>query len=118
MKKVPPSEKLSKEIKGALSGACTGQEDLLEVLIEKSVRMVMQRILEQEVTDYLGRGYFERNSDSRRGHRNGYEDKSLKTAEGRFHLDVPQVAGIRGDLQVGVSQKSGWLESGVKAFSD
>jgi putative transposase len=93
MNKIPPSEKLSKEIEKALSGTSTGKEDLLEVLIEKSVRMVMQRILEQEVTDYLGRGYFERKTDSRQGHRNGYEDKSLKTAEGRLHLDVPQVRG-------------------------
>jgi hypothetical protein len=40
MNKLPPSEKLSKEIEKALSGTSTGQEDLLEVLIEKSVRMV------------------------------------------------------------------------------
>jgi hypothetical protein len=34
MNKVPPSEKLSKEIEKVLSGAGTGQEDLLGVLIE------------------------------------------------------------------------------------
>lgn len=93
MKKVPPSERLSKEIEEALSGASTGEGDLFEVLIEKSVRMVMQRILEQEVTDYLGRGYFERNSESQGGYRNGYEPKRLKTAEGKMHLDAPQVRG-------------------------
>jgi len=93
MKKVPPSERLSKEIGEVLSGDSGEQGNMLEELIERSVRMVMQRILEQEVTDYLGRGYFERNSESRRGHRNGYEGKSLKTAEGKMRLEVPQVRG-------------------------
>jgi putative transposase len=93
MKKVPPSERLSKEIEETLSGSSTERGDLLELLIEKSVRMVIQRIVEQEVTDYLGRGCFERNSESWRGYRNGYEPKSLKTAEGKLHLEVPQVRG-------------------------
>lgn len=93
MRKVPPSEKLSKEIEEALSGVGTDRGDLLEVLIEKSVRMVMQKILEQEVTDYLGRGYFERNAEIRRGYRNGYEPKRLKTAEGKIDLQAPQVRG-------------------------
>ena len=93
MEKVPPSEKLSKEIEQLYSGARETQRDLLEELIEKSVRMVMQKALEQEVTDYLGRGYYERNSESRRGYRNGYEGKNLKTAEGWVHLDMPQVGG-------------------------
>ena len=54
MMKVLPSERLSKEIEDSLSGLGPEEEDLLEVLIEKSVKMVIQRILEQEVTDYLG----------------------------------------------------------------
>jgi hypothetical protein len=53
MKKVPPSERLSEEIEDSLSGLGEEEEDLLEVLIEKSVKMVIERILEQEVTDYL-----------------------------------------------------------------
>ena len=93
MQKVPPSERLNKEIEEALSGLGREEGDLLEILIEKSVKMVMQRILEQEVTDYLGRGYFERNAESQRGYRNGYETKKLKTAEGKVPLEVPQVRG-------------------------
>ena len=46
MKKVPPSERLSKEIEQALSGLGREEGELLEVLIEKLVKMVMQRILE------------------------------------------------------------------------
>jgi putative transposase len=93
MKKVPPSERLSKEIEEVLSGYSDEQGNMLEELIEKSVRMVIQRILEQEVTDYLGRGYFEWNPESRQGYRNGYEVKILKTAEGKIRLEIPQVRG-------------------------
>jgi len=63
------------------------------MLIEKSVKMVIQRIMEQEVTDHLGRGYYERNPDCRKGYRNGYEAKKLKTAEGGLELEAPQVRG-------------------------
>jgi transposase-like protein len=59
MKKVPPSERLSKEIEEVLSGASGEQGNMIEELIERSVRMVMQRILEQEVTDYLGQEVIE-----------------------------------------------------------
>lgn len=52
MEKVPPSEKLSKEIGQLYSGVVQGRTkgNLPEELIEKSVRMVMQKILEREVS--------------------------------------------------------------------
>ena len=71
MKKVPPSEKLRKEIDEILSGQVGEDEDVLGSLIERSLKMVFQRILEQEVRDYLGRDYYERGTGNRRGHRNG-----------------------------------------------
>jgi putative transposase len=39
----------------------------------------------------LGRGYFERNAESWRGYRNGYESRKLMTAEGKVALEVLQV---------------------------
>jgi transposase-like protein len=81
MKKVPPSEKLRKEIDEILAGNGSEDEDVLGALIERSLKMVFQRILEQEVRDYLGRDYYERGTGVRKGHRNGYEPKRLKTAE-------------------------------------
>jgi putative transposase len=91
MKKVPPSEQVSKEIKAILAGQIGANEDLLDVVIEKSVQMVVQKVLEQEVQDYLGRGYYERSDESREGYRNGYEPKRVKSAEGEIPLKVPQV---------------------------
>jgi transposase-like protein len=116
MKKVPPSERLSKEIEEAIAGKGE-QEDLFEVLIEKSVRMVLQRILEQEVTDYLGRGYFERDPGNHRGYRNGYEGKKLKTAEGKFHVAVPQVRGTEETYRSEILQNMAELSPGLKRLA-
>jgi putative transposase len=91
MKKVPPSEKLRKEIDEIISGQLGKDEDLLGLMIERSLKMMFQKILEQEVSDYLGRDYYERNAGSREGYRNGYESKRLKTAEGEIGLEVPQL---------------------------
>lgn len=91
MKKIPPSEKLRKEIDEVLSGQLGEDESLLERLIERSLKMMFQKILEQEVSDYLGREYYERKAGSRKGYRNGYEPKRIKTAEGEISVDAPQL---------------------------
>jgi len=91
MKKVQPSERLRKEIDEIINGELGEDEDLLGLMIEKSLRMVFQKILEQEVKDFLGRGYYERSKGLRRGYRNGYEEKKLRSAEGEIKLEVPQV---------------------------
>ena len=91
MKNVPPSEKLRKEIDEILSGQLGKDEDLLGLMIDRSLKMMFQKILEQEVKDYLGRDYYERGAGSRKGYRNGYEPKRLKTAEGEINLEAPQL---------------------------
>jgi transposase-like protein len=91
MEKIPPSEKLRKEINDVLSGQLGEDEDLMGLLIERSLKMMFQKILEQEVEDYLGRGYYERKAESRKGYRNGYEPKRVRTAEGEVMVDVPQL---------------------------
>jgi putative transposase len=91
MKKILPSEKVSKEIAELLESNQVGSEGFFSEIIRKSVKKMVQEILEQEVQDYLGRGYYERNSESRSGHRNGYESKRIKTAEGKVVIDVPQL---------------------------
>jgi transposase-like protein len=55
------------------------------------VKKIIQETLEQEVSDYLGRGYYERTTEAKSGYRNGYENKAIKTAEGRIDIDVPQL---------------------------
>jgi transposase-like protein len=48
--------------------------------------------LEQEQADALGRARYER-AEGTRGYRNGYEPGTVKTAEGVFRLQLPQIRG-------------------------
>jgi len=91
MEKIQPSKKISKEIHELIQNGCDKSDDLLTLLIQKSVKKIIQETLEQEINDYLGRDYFQRNQYSRKGYRNGYEPKTLKTAEGAIDIDVPQL---------------------------
>lgn len=93
MTKVQPSERISNEISELLERGCCDSEDFLSILLRKSVKKIIQETLEQEISDYLGRDYYQRNPDGsgRVGHRNGYEPRTLKTAEGKVTLEVPQL---------------------------
>jgi transposase-like protein len=94
VKKSLPSERIERELAELLS-AQRNEEisggDLLSRLIKKSVEKLLQEAMEHEVSEYLGRGYFERGERERSGYRNGYEGKRLKTAEGLINLLVPQL---------------------------
>ncbi len=57
------------------------------------LRSLVQQALEEEQGDFLGgRGRCERRAEEgRAGYRNGYEDATLKTAEGAVEVRLPQV---------------------------
>jgi transposase-like protein len=94
--KIAPSEAKTQEIVQLFNGqseAGSGEE-LLSALIRLSTERVLQEALEQEQAETLGRGRYER-GESGGGYRNGYEDGTVKTAEGVLRLQVPQVRGLR-----------------------
>ena len=62
-----------------------GGEDYLRCLVER----VVQQVLEAEMTSFLGAGVYERNGE-RRGWRNGYKPRVLKTRVGELELMVPK----------------------------
>jgi len=51
---------------------------------------LLQRALEEEVQEFLGQGYY-CHGEMRRGWRNGYEPKWVKTPMGVLSMAVPQV---------------------------
>ena len=59
MKKIPPSQRISKEIDDILQNGMPEHEDLLSGLVRKSVKKLIQEVIKQEVEDYLGRGMTE-----------------------------------------------------------
>ncbi|SRR6266545_2303689 len=80
MRRVAPSTIVREEIGELLAGGVAPETNILSALAELGVRYVVQQGLEQEQTDRLGRGRYERGAGGR-GRRNGYEDATLRTAE-------------------------------------
>jgi putative transposase len=92
MKKIQPSERINKELEEIFKGInIEDNPGLLNIFLRKSMQKTLQEALEQEVTDYLGRGYYKRNEERRPGYRNGYEARNVKTGEGKLPIEVPQV---------------------------
>jgi putative transposase len=93
MNRIPPSEKIRKQINKIMQGDWENEEDLITKLLHLGAQRIAQEVLEQEVTDYLGRDHYEhRDADQEhRGYRNGYRRAAMDTAEGRVPLQVPQV---------------------------
>ncbi|MBA3474496.1 MAG: IS256 family transposase [Rubrobacter sp.] len=57
--------------------------------LKEIVRRVLQQVLEAEMTEHVGAAPHER-SENRKGHRNGYKRRTLKTRVGTLNLLVPQ----------------------------
>jgi len=57
--------------------------------LKEIVERVLQQILEAQMTEHVGAAPYER-SESRKGHRNGYKPRTLKTRVGTLNLLVPQ----------------------------
>jgi putative transposase len=57
--------------------------------LKEIVQSALQRILEAEITEHVGAAPYER-TDERRGRRNGYKPRTLRTRVGTLNLPVPQ----------------------------
>lgn len=91
MKKIPPSEKNRKQLEELLNNGVEG-ENLLTAVMQKGMQIIMQEMLESEAREFLQRGHYERRgTDELRGYRNGYEQRKIRTAEGKIPIEVPQV---------------------------
>lgn len=61
-------------------------------MMKLGIRKIVEEALEAEVSDALGRSYYERGGEPGRGYRNGTRTGWLKTAEGVVEDSVLQVA--------------------------
>ena len=93
MHRIPPSVRLRQTIADVLTNGLDEEEDLLSTLARLAMERLLQEVLEQEVTDYLGREHYQRRAPDapHRGYRNGYEPSTLRTAEGEVSVQAPQV---------------------------
>lgn len=84
--KVTQKESLSKEQLLEYAAGLFGENsDNLKQLVES----ICQQVLEAEITEHLGAHTHQR-TPARKGHRNGYKPRTLKTRVGTLHLSVPQ----------------------------
>jgi putative transposase len=90
MKRIPSSSKLRQEVEGVLIGWET-EGHPLDNFVRLGARYMLQVAVEQEVEDYLGRSHYHRGSRRKNGWRNGYEPGKVKTADGIFEIDLPQL---------------------------
>ncbi len=63
--------------------------DVFKTMLEVMARQVM----EKEVARHLGALPHQR-TESRKGHRNGYKPRTLKTGMGELKLEIPQTRGV------------------------
>jgi len=64
-------------------------EGCLEELVRYPVRLVLQQVLEDEVSTWLGRRWSSRRDGGREGQRNGHRDLTIKTTAGPVESKRP-----------------------------
>ena len=92
IQRIPPSQKIRKKTEELLDQGVGGEGDLTTLIVRLGIEQVVQEMVEQEVTDYLERGYYERRlpEQEHRGYRNGYVPGHIRTAEGEIVVHLPQ----------------------------
>lgn len=98
MTRIPPSQKIREEVQRLLSDGFNGEGDITSRLLRLGAQRLVQELLEQEITDFLGRGHYERRSDgeTHSGYRNGYKPGRVRSAEGEIPVSIPQVRDTAG----------------------
>ena len=88
--RVSPTEAVRAEI-DELFGSGRDIGEILEEVMRLSARVVLQQVLEEEVTSWLGRDWNCRAGGERAGHRNGFGDLTVKTTAGPIGLKRPKL---------------------------
>ncbi len=94
MRRVPPSMLIREDLDRLLVEGAGPGENLISELVQTVTALVVQQLAEAEQSDYLGdRGRYQRRDRDagQRGWRNGYVERSIRTAEGKIPIRVPQV---------------------------
>ena len=107
--KVRPTDRIRERLVDVISHAET-TKDLVEALMVNGFQDVVQRALEAEVTEHLGIEWHQhrREGKVRRGYRNGYKSRRIKTRVGRVLIQEPRVRGTKEPYQ---SKLVGWLKT-------
>jgi putative transposase len=89
MASIAPSERLRRELDQVVAGVA-GEDDPIEAIGRLGARLILQQALEEELSEFLGRGRYERRGEPV-SHRNGYEPVTVKTTAGPLRLERPRL---------------------------
>lgn len=91
-KRVSPVERVRAQIDELFSsGRELGQ--ILEEVARLGVKLLLQVVMEAELTEFLGRDRYARGDRAREGLHNGYSDVTVKTTAGPITFQRPKVRG-------------------------
>lgn len=90
MTSISPTMRICEAISEFLTKGISDSGDVTNTLFLLGAQRLIQELLEQEATDYLGRERYER-SEEQKGLRNGYKERQLKSAEGMIPIFLPQL---------------------------
>jgi transposase-like protein len=91
--RVSPTETIRATIDAMFADPDRDLAESLEEVARLSVRLVFQTVVENEVTEFLGRDRYARGDRAREGSRNGYADVTVKTTAGPVQLKRPKLRG-------------------------
>lgn len=90
---VPPSAEIQANIDKLLSdGVVEDPSKMPPELARLGARLIIQRAVEDEFDQWLGRARYERRPEAGTGKRNGFRARRLQTGEGERRVEIPQVA--------------------------
>ena len=89
---VPPSAEIQASIDKLMSkGMVDDPQKMLSELARLGARLIIQRAVEDEFDQWLGRARYERRPEAGPGKRNGFRPRHLQTGEGELRIEIPQV---------------------------
>ena len=118
MKRVAPSVGMKEEVDGILGGTAVGATDPMKGFIRSLARYILQVHIEEEATEFLGRGRYQRGQRHRAGLRNGYEGTGLQTEAGLIDLRVPQLRGTEERFRSPLLRRLGNLSDPLMVIFD
>ena len=89
---VPPSGEIQASIDKLLANKMVDDPSrMLSELARLGAKLIIQRAVEDEFDQWLGRARYERRPEAGPGKRNGFRPRHLQTAEGELRIEIPQV---------------------------
>jgi transposase-like protein len=94
-------------------------------LIGRGIEKLIQKGLEEEVSEFLGREWYEHRGKGaseeeepvRKGYRNGYYDRGIRTAEGAVRIREPRVRDTEEPFESKILEKLDYLEDNLKELA-